>query len=314
MVLLGFMLPTAFLSMWISNTASTAMMIPILEAVLIELGPQHRHMMMLAIAYAANVGGTGTLIGTPPNLVMFEFISKFPGQPIEFGSWMVFCVPLLAINLVLSWLWLQMLFLPLPCRRRSNKVEDSENRTGTEDAEHASNTAVEQSTPTRRAAGGEVRALLLQRYAELGPMSSHEYSVLGLFLLLVGLWLTRSPGFVPGWADLLPPGISDATPAILVAVIMFAVPAGSDGKPLLNWALVQQKLAWGVIILLGGGFALAEGAERSCLTAWVGQQLARLGGLPPEILRYTIQGYILVLHCLYRLLFWSYTFILILHV
>ena len=86
LVLLGFMLPTAFLSMWISNTASTAMMIPILEAVLVELGSQHRTMMMLAIAFAANIGGTATLIGTPPNLVMLEYINKYPGHPVTFGE------------------------------------------------------------------------------------------------------------------------------------------------------------------------------------------------------------------------------------
>ena len=80
------MLPTAFLSMWISNTASTAMMIPILEAVLVELGSEHRTMMMLAIAFAANIGGTATLIGTPPNLVMYEYINKYPGHNVTFGQ------------------------------------------------------------------------------------------------------------------------------------------------------------------------------------------------------------------------------------
>ena len=86
LVLLGFMLPTAFMSMWISNTASTAMMIPILEAVLVELGSQHRTMMFLAVAFAANIGGTATLIGTPPNLVMYEYINKYAGHPVTFGN------------------------------------------------------------------------------------------------------------------------------------------------------------------------------------------------------------------------------------
>ena len=85
-VLLGFMLPTAFLSMWISNTASTAMMIPFCEAVLVELGSQHRTMMMLAVAYGANIGGTATLIGTPTNLIMYEYINKYAGHPVTFGK------------------------------------------------------------------------------------------------------------------------------------------------------------------------------------------------------------------------------------
>ncbi|XP_023349618.1 solute carrier family 13 member 5 isoform X3 [Eurytemora carolleeae] len=264
LVLLGFMIPTAILSMWISNTASTAMMIPILEAVLVELGAHHRNMMMLAIAFAANVGGTGTLIGTPPNLVFFEFIGKLKGQPITFGSWMVFCAPLMFVNLLIAWLWLQLLFLPI-CRK-NNKVKDE-----------LENISEKGET--------DIKTLLTSRYKDLGSMSRHEYSVLGLFLLLVVLWLTRSPGFMTGWADLLPPGVTDATPAILISLIMFAVPAGAGGETLLNWKLVQEKLAWGVIVLLGGGFALAEGAERSCLNIWAGEQLAKLGGLPPQVLR-----------------------------
>ena len=265
MVLLGFMLPTAILSMWISNTASTAMMIPILEAVLVELGAKHRKMMMLAIAYAANIGGTGTLIGTPPNLVMFEFIGKFPNQPITFGSWMVLCVPLMMVNLLLAWLWLQLLFLPIPFIR--NKVSDKNEQPGS---------------------SCEINRLLQDRYQELGKLTRHEKAVLALFILLVVLWMFRSPGFMPGWADLLPSGIGDATPAIFVSLIMFCVPAAGDGSPLLNWSLVQDRLAWGVIILLGGGFALAEGAERSCLTFWAGEQLAKLSSLPPQLLRLLI--------------------------
>ena len=109
-----------------------------------------------------------------------------------------------------------------------------------------------------------------------------------LFGLLVILWMFRSPGFMPGWGDLFPPGIGDATPAIFVSLLMFCIPAAKDGSPLLTWSLVQDKLAWGVIILLGGGFALAEGAERSCLTTWAGEQLARLSTLPAQILRLLI--------------------------
>jgi len=264
MVLLGFMLPTAILSMWISNTASTAMMIPILEAVLVELGAEHRKMMMLAIAYSANIGGTGTLIGTPPNLVMFEFIGKFPGQPITFGSWMVLCAPLMIVNLLLAWVWLQLLFLPFPFIR--NKLSDRQNGT----------------------TSCELNKLLKTRYEELGKITQHEKTVLALFIFLVILWMFRSPGFMPGWADFFPPGIGDATPAVFVSLLMFCIPAAEDGSPLLTWTLVQEKLAWGVIILLGGGFALAEGAERSCLTVWTGEQLAKLSSLPPQILRLLI--------------------------
>ena len=80
----------------------------------------------------------------------------------------------------------------------------------------------------------------------------------GVILVLVVLWMTRAPGFVSGWGSLVPPGVADATPALLVALIMFVVPVSEDGAPMLTWPLVQSRLAWGVIILLGGGFALAE--------------------------------------------------------
>ena len=86
------------------------------------------------------------------------------------------------------------------------------------------------------------------------------------------------------------PGVSDATPALLVAVLMFALPATEEGGPLLTWPLVQARLAWGVIILLGGGFALAEGAKRSCLSAWVASSLASLAFLPPGLLRLLVCG------------------------
>ena len=263
MVLLGFMIPTAILSMWISNTASTAMMIPILEAVLVELGTHHRNMMMLAIAYAANIGGTGTLIGTPPNLVMFEFIGRFSGQPVTFGSWMILCVPLMIINLLLAWIWLQLLFLPIPGRKSKSSTEEE-------------------------VVSLQVNKLLKDRYESLGTITRHEKVVLSLFIFLVIMWMLRSPGFMPGWAELFPSGIGDACPAILVALIMFLVPAADDGSTLLTWSLVQEKLAWGVIILLGGGFALAEGAEKSCLTVWAGDQFSRLSSLSPQLLRLII--------------------------
>ena len=262
LVLLGFMLPTAFLSMWISNTASTAMMIPILEAVLVELGAEHRAMMMLAIAFSANIGGTATLIGTPPNLIMYEYINKFSGHPITFGSWMVLCVPLMVINLLLCWVWLQLLYLPLPGTSKARSLESGRQE--------------------------NVSKLLRSRYEDLGRPSRHEKMVLVMFIILVLLWMSRSPGFAPGWETLFPPGVSDAVPVMVVSLLMFIIPATEDGSPMLTWSLVQAKLSWGVIILLGGGFALAEGARVSCLSHWVGTQLARLSFLSPQILQIII--------------------------
>ena len=262
LVLLGFMIPTAFLSMWISNTASTAMMIPILEAVLVELGTEHRTMMMLAICFSANIGGTATLIGTPPNLIMYEYINKFSGHPLTFGSWMVLCLPLMLINLLVCWLWLQLLYLPLPCHQSRSESDQGERRREE-----------------------NVKTLLQSRHAELGEMTRHEKTILVMFIILVTLWMSRSPGFAPGWEIFFPPGVSDAVPVMVISVLMFIIPVKEDGSTMLTWSLVQSKLSWGVIILLGGGFALAEGAERSCLTNWVGAQLSRLSFLSPQILQ-----------------------------
>ena len=84
-------------------------------------------MMLLSIAFAANIGGTATLIGTPPNLVMYEYINKYPGHPVTFGSWMILCVPLMVVNLALAWIWLQLIYLPLPfCAQKKSADGDKE--------------------------------------------------------------------------------------------------------------------------------------------------------------------------------------------
>ena len=189
---------------------------------------------------------------------------------------MVLCVPLMIINLVLAWIWLQLLYLPLPFCGRSKKSHNGDIKTSIEGNCESKNVS------------DNIKELLQSRYNDLGPMSRHEKSVLGIFIILVILWMSRSPGFVTGWEVLFPPGISDATPAILISLILFIVPATEDGSPMLTWQLVQSKLAWGVIILLGGGFALAEGAQRSCLTHWVGAQLSRLSFLSAGVLRLLI--------------------------
>ena len=112
-IMLGFMLLTAFMSMWISNAATSAMMLPILEAVLDQLGlaPAERRMLLLSVAYSANVGGTGTIIGTPPNLILMEFMSRFSDHPLNFGSWVMFALPDVIINLTIVWVVLQIYFL-----------------------------------------------------------------------------------------------------------------------------------------------------------------------------------------------------------
>ena len=345
-LMLGFMVPTALLSMWISNTATTAMMLPIMEAVLAELGeksehgsdqekvglknrsewtlnlnclkirlfkgtddvdqseyislenvgasklsvnndsgernlnstkegyedidlnsnnedaavskpklrdakrsPRLRPLFALSIAFSANVGGTGTIIGTPPNLVLMEYLDDFDGQPLAFASWMGFAMPQVLLSLVMTWLWLQLYFLGLP--KRSSGEDDAAND----------------------GKGRGIRKIIRKKRQELGPMSYHEASVLFFFCILLCLWLFRSPGFMTGWADLLVTynamgdkvTVSDATPAFLIVIIMFVMPAKptflnifrannaklESSPALVSWKSIQEKLPWNILLLLG---------------------------------------------------------------
>ncbi|KAI2804810.1 hypothetical protein BLOT_003798 [Blomia tropicalis] len=238
----GIMLVTMFLSMWISNTATTSMMLPIKTL---------RKALMLSIAYSANIGGTATLTGTGTNLVLQEvFHDTFPSSTsLTFTSWFIYAFPSALITVVAAWLLLFLFFL-----RNHKETKES---------------------------GEQIRKASQLKYEELGNLTFHEIAVTIHFVILVLLWFFRQPGIYPGWADLLSNDksfIKDATPAILISISMFLVPARLDQifgkKPdapngidrLLNWKVLQTHISWGVILLLGGGFALAFGVKESKLS------------------------------------------------
>lgn len=259
----GFMAAGAFLSMWISNTATTMMMVPIVMAVVAELeeGEEaagrskrgiHAIALLLGVAYASSIGGTATLVGTPPNPLFAQVYEiSFPEAPeISFARWMLFALPLSLVMLALSWVYLRWTLL--------------------------------------RAVPGRIdRSLLRGRLEALGPMSREEKSVAAVFLALALLWVTRvdlelGALTLQGWGDLLPHGgwLTDGSVAVAMALLLFVLPARAEGsKRLMDWR-GAQRLPWGIVLLFGGGFALAAGFRESGLSAWVGERLAGASELP----------------------------------
>jgi len=260
-ILLGFMLATAFLSMWISNTATTMMMIPIAIAIVSKLGELSEKEkvgkfsigIFLGIAYSASIGGVATLIGTPPNLSFVRIFNIFfPNAPeISFARWFFFAFPISAVFLFIVWLLLSRLF----CPRKGLAVD---------------------------------KRLFSDQYKALGPISFEEKVVLIDFLLLVLLWMFRSDinigtFKIPGWANLFPQAkfINDGTVAVAMAFLLFLIPAKTrKGNRILDWK-TAVRLPWGIVLLFGGGFALASGFKESGLSAFLGEQLQGLGSLPP---------------------------------
>ncbi len=268
-LLFGFMLATAFLSMWISNTATTMMMVPIALAVVQNMGePDDEAInsdsnstcfygigLFLAIAYAANIGGFATLIGTPPNLAfMGIFQEQFPNAPeITFSQWLLFALPISVALLVLVWGYLTLRFV---------------------------STSSIAPTPKEMESSEEANQTFFQRqYQGLGPMSREEKIVAGIFTVTALLWMTRSGGLgLSGWGIYLPQA-NDSTVAMAMALLLFIIPARS-GCRLLCWEDLKD-FPWGILILFGGGLALAEGFSESGLSLWLGNHLLALGNFPP---------------------------------
>ncbi|MFQ5507816.1 MAG: SLC13 family permease [Leptospirillia bacterium] len=279
-LILGMMLATAFLSMWISNTASTLIMLPIGMAILMEAAliagttvEEHPELstmatcLMLAVAYAANIGGMGTLVGTAPNVVFVSQLSTlFPAAPeVTFTDWMRMAMPLVIVFIPLVWLYLTRVAFPIRMRELP---------------------------------GGS--RVIRERLAALPPMTTPEWRVAAVFALTAFGWLFRKPidlGFatLPGWADLAGVGgwVNDATVAIAAALLLFVIPSGAgndksglDGR-LLDWK-TAATIPWGVLILFGGGLALAKGVDTTGLSGWIGSLFNGLAGMPLVILLVTL--------------------------
>ncbi len=254
-IILGFMLSSASLSMWISNTAATMMMLTIGLAVLkqvvdeinadpelhIDTTPKHFNFgiaLMLGIAYAASIGGVATLIGTPPNAILAGVIETQLGLSISFLDWMIFALPLSIIMLFLTWYYLTHIAFP-------SEID--------------------------QLPGGQ--ETIQREIIGLGPMSQQEKSVLFVFITVAILWLTR------GLIDLEQfKMVKDSTIAIGGALLLFIIPASLKKREfLLDWQ-TAVKIPWDILILFGGGFALAKGFNDSGLTQAIADQLNILQG------------------------------------
>ncbi|XP_053817261.1 solute carrier family 13 member 2 isoform X3 [Vidua chalybeata] len=305
------------------NTATTAMMVPIAQAVMEQLHKsetesgtpgqvkkvnglevvfssgkrneevEQKHLklskgMSLCICYSSSIGGIATLTGTTPNLVLqgqINDIYKDNGGIINFASWFSFAFPTMVLLLLLAWTWLQILYLGFNFKKNFGCG----------------------ASPAAKAKEQQAYEIIKEESKKLGKMNFAEIEVSILFILLVVLWFTREPGFIPGWATVLfnkdnKSYVTDATVALFIAMLLFILPSGFSNQdrdqeqtgeslkhhkspfrappPLLDWKVVQEKMPWNIVFLLGGGFALAKGSEESGLSAWLGTKLTPLQSIP----------------------------------
>ena len=248
-VILGFMLATAFLSMWISNTATSIMILPVGLAIISQLkdDPNTKEneneifgkSLMIAIAYSASIGGMATLIGTPPNMVLAGVVEESYGIKLNMFDWMKFGVPLSSLLLMICWIYLTQIAF---------KFKNEEFSAGRDE--------------------------IMRQLKKLGNFSNEEIKVLIIFSLTAAGWILR------GSIEKIFPLIDDTIIAIFFAVILFIIPTKNDktDKTLLVWD-DTVKLPWGILILFGGGMAIASAFGKSGLALWIADLLQNLEGV-----------------------------------
>jgi sodium-dependent dicarboxylate transporter 2/3/5 len=263
-LIFGFMSATAVLSAFVSNTATTVMMMPIGLAIIthvvdegkkegldktIDFSPEKFAFglnLMLGIAYSASIGGMATLIGTPPNTVLAGYLQKTYGYEITFAAWMKVGVPLVLILLPICWIWLTKIANPMKLKK---------------------------------VPGG--RDLIHKELREMGPMNAGERWTSLVFALTALGWIFRKQlGFM--FSD--PTLITDATIAMTGAILLFLIPISlKRNKFVMDWHWAT-KMPWGVLILFGGGLAMAAGFKQTKLADWIGSQVSLLDQAPVLLL------------------------------
>ncbi|MEE9430728.1 MAG: DASS family sodium-coupled anion symporter, partial [Melioribacteraceae bacterium] len=249
-IIAGFMLGSAFLSMWISNTATALMMLPIglsvISVIKSSKGLSEKNQrdfsiaLLLSIAYSCSIGGIATLIGTPPNALMSAFMNETYQVDISFAKWMLIGLPFTLITLPITYLLLTRVIFKLNIKLDFDK------------------------------------SIIENEIKNIGKISKEERYVQVVFLLIAVLWIAR-----PLVSKLIP-GISDASIAILGALILFIIPSTKNSF-ILEWK-DAQKIAWGILILFGGGLSLAQGIKNSGLAEWIANAILSSGEIPIVVL------------------------------
>ncbi|WP_395338915.1 SLC13 family permease [Ningiella sp. W23] len=263
----GFMLVAALLSMWMTNTSTTMMLMPIALSVATVIAQNNQHLsdeqthafkvaMLLGLAYAATIGGLATLVGTPPNALLAAFLTENYDIQITFANWMLVGVPVMLIMLPLAWLSLT---------HFTFKIDIPANP--------------------------EVSQYLSALKQELGPMSVAEKRVAIVFLLVVVCWILRRP--ISAWLGI--DFLSDTGIVMTAALLLFLLPSGNEQQAqIMVWENVQ-KLPWGVLVLFGGGLSLAAAVSNSGLASFLGSSLTPLGGFGIFVLVVAATGLVIFL-------------------
>ncbi|SDO12535.1 SLC13 family permease [Alkalicoccus daliensis] len=254
-IMLGFMLATGFLSMWISNTATAMMMVPIGTAIIYQLSAlvnddtikdaeeqkdKFAKSLMIAIAFSASIGGLGTIIGTPPNTILAGQLREIFDIDLAFAQWMMFGVPLAVLLIFIAWIYLIKFAFPLKMKEIP---------------------------------GG--REVIFNERKALGKMTGDEKLVSLVFGLTALAWILR----VYVLQEYINPNIDDTLIAITGAVVLFLIPSTQyQGAKLMNWD-TAKNVPWGILILFGGGLAIAGGFSETGLDTWLGEQLSVLAGV-----------------------------------
>ncbi len=267
-IVLGFMLATGFISMWVSNTAAVMMMLPIGTAITYQVSQALKNSkesfadeelkfnkaLLFAIGFSGSIGGLGTLIGTPPNTILAAIIKELYGYQISFAEWMLYAMPVVLVLVLVTWLYLTKVAFPIKLKHIPGGKE-----------------------------------LIRNEKKKLGSIRYEEGMVLVVFLLAAFMWITRT--FL--WQDIIP-GINDTMISIGAAILLFMIPAKNVGGRILDWG-ASKELPWGVLLLFGGGLAIAAGFKETGLASWIGNQLVVLNGLHFIVIIIATTGIVLFL-------------------